>query len=328
MMAVQSSKELVGNLFQLRDLNRIPFIPWIGRFAAQLEQIDTEEMLSDAGALSRALINAQKLFGYDAVATPLDPSLEAEACGCPIEWGGPSDMPTVTGGPLADPANLDTNGFEKRGRVPVVLEAVRRINAIRGKEVAVIGVVTGPLTLARHLRGGGFLSDAPAEATKTIAISGGVALKLARLYCEAGADVIAIADETLGQIEPAQCQLVAPPLRSIWNVVHFYNARSILITRGCRREHVDPLLALGADGVVISGDVDYAVLAKRAAERKTCWARPTPESALIEGGLPPADLLATRGKGFFLSTEWDVPYEASVDRMNDVMRAIGDLRHS
>ena len=328
MMAVQSSKELVRSLFQLRDLSRIPFIPWVGRFAAQLEQIDVEEMLSDAGALSRALINAQKLFGYDAISTVIDPSLEAEACGCSIEWRGSGNLPAVTGHPLADSASLDTTSFEKRGRVPVVLEAIKRINAIRGKQVAIVGVVTGPLALALHLRGDALLSDAPQEAAKAITIAGGVALKLARLYCEAGADVIAISGPTLGQVPPATLQLVAAPLRSIWNVVHFYNARSLLITRGCRREHIEPVLALGADGVVMSGDVDYAELAKGAAGRKACWARPVPEAALLESGSLPADLLANRGKGFFLSTEWEVPYEASVDRMNDVMRAIGDLHQS
>jgi uroporphyrinogen-III decarboxylase len=328
MMAVQSSKELVRGLFQFRDLSRIPFMPWVGRFAAQLEQIDVEEMLCDAGALSRALINAQKVFGYDAISTVIDPSLEAEACGGSIEWGGPGDLPVITGHPLAGAKDLDVTGFEKRGRVPVVLEAVRRIHTIKGKEVAVVGMVTGPLTLARQLGGDAFLSDCTQDSAKTIAVAGSVALKLARLYCEAGADVIAIADEALSQIEPTQYQLVAAPLRSIWNVVHFYSAHSLLIIRGCPSEHVEPLLALGADGVVISGDLDYAELAKGASAHKTCWARPVPESALLEGASSPADLLATRGKGFFLSTEWDVPCEASVDRMNEVMRAIGDLQHS
>ena len=68
-MAEQSSKELIRSLFQLRDLPRIPFVPWVGSFAAQLEQISVEDMLSDAGLLSTSLMNAQQLFGYDAIVT-------------------------------------------------------------------------------------------------------------------------------------------------------------------------------------------------------------------------------------------------------------------
>ena len=83
----QSSKDLIRGLFELRDLPKVPFIPWVGSFAAQLEQIQIEIMLSDAGSLSRALINAQKLFGYDAIVAAFDLSLEAEACGCRIDWG-------------------------------------------------------------------------------------------------------------------------------------------------------------------------------------------------------------------------------------------------
>lgn len=327
-MSAQSSKELVRSLFQFRDLSRIPFLPWMGRFAAQLEQVDVKEMLCDPGALSRALLNAQRLFGYDAIATVIDPTLEAEACGCSIEWGGPGDLPAVTGHPLTEAKDLDFTGFEKRGRVPVVLEALKRINAIRGKEIAIVGVVTGPLTLARHLRGDALLSDPTPDAAKTVALAGSVALKLARSYCEAGVDVIAIADEMLGQAEPSRCQLAAAPLRSIWNVVHFYNAHSLLVTRHARPEHVEPLLGLGADGVVLSGELDQAELARAAAAWRQCCGYPVPDAALREGGAPAANLPPVRGKGLFLSTEWDVPYEASVDRMNDVMRMIADLQHS
>ena len=70
----QSSKELSRGLFELRDLARVPFIPWVCSFAAQLEQVEIEEMLSDAGLLSRSLMNAQKLFGYDAIVSVFDTS--------------------------------------------------------------------------------------------------------------------------------------------------------------------------------------------------------------------------------------------------------------
>src|SRR3972149_7483653 len=92
-MAGRSSKELVRDLFQLRELERVPFIPWVCSFAAQLEQIPVEAMLSDAGLLSRSLLNAQALFRYDAIANVFDPSLEAEACGCAIDWSQGGGLP-------------------------------------------------------------------------------------------------------------------------------------------------------------------------------------------------------------------------------------------
>src|SRR3989304_10076929 len=115
----QSSKELVRSLFQLRDLARVPFIPWVCSFAAQLEQIEMEAMLSDSGLLSRALINSQKLFGYDAIVNVFDPTLEAEACGCNVDWSQNETLPCVVSHPLSEGAttdDLDISNFEKRGR--------------------------------------------------------------------------------------------------------------------------------------------------------------------------------------------------------------------
>lgn len=125
-MADQTSKKLVRDLFRLSELPRLPFIPWVSTFAARLEQISVKEMLSDPTTLSKSLENAQKLFGYDAIISVFDPSLEAEACGCRIAWGAEGELPTVIGHPLMEGAtieDLDFSEIEKRGRLPIILES-------------------------------------------------------------------------------------------------------------------------------------------------------------------------------------------------------------
>ncbi len=331
-MAEQSSKELVRGLFELRDMLRVPFIPWVCSFAAQLEQIQAKAMLSDAGILSRALINAQKLFGYDAIVNIFDSSLEAEACGCKINWGQGDALPEVTSHPLNEGAaigDLDFTDFEKRGRLPVVLEATKRLNIIKGKEIAIIGMITGPLTLAGHLKGESFIDNLEQdtdEAAEIISAAGSIALKLCRTYCETGVDAIVIAEETLGQINPAVYQAVASSLRSIWNVSRFYNVHSLVLSKGCRNEDIEPILELQADGVAISGDMDYAQVKDAALKRNCCFARSISSSSLLDSvtavGDSTADCLSSAGKGFFLSTEWDVPYSTSVNNMHEVVRII------
>lgn len=334
----QSSKEMVRGLFQLKDTPRIPFIPWVCSFAAQLEQVPVKAMLSDAGSLSRGLINAQKLFGYDAIVNIFDPSLEAEACGCKVDWSENGALPRVVSHPLGEGAaieDLDISNIENRGRLPVVIEATKRLNIIKGKDLAIIGLITGPLTLAGHLRGEGFLTELnqdPEEAMKVITLAGSIGLKLCRLYCELGVDVIVIAEEMLGQLPPGRCQAALAPLRSIWNVARFYSVHTLILSKGCTGEHLEPVLGLQADGLALSGDMDYKQVREAALKHNCCYSGSLAESALLDTPARVADLtrdrLSGRGKGFFLSTEWEVPYITSVKNMHEVMGVIRSSQQS
>lgn len=137
--------------------------------------------------LARALQNAQKLFGYDAVVFSFDPPLEAEACGCSINWGKESDLPSVPR--LIDlqaVAQTDISDIEKRGRLPVVLEAARRLKVLLGRTVAQVGAVTGPLTLATCLSGVGIekLGEGSEEVKGVLRLAGQVTLRVCKAYCE------------------------------------------------------------------------------------------------------------------------------------------------
>ena len=336
-MAEQSSKELVRGLFQLRDLSKVPFIPWVCSFAAQLEQIQVEAMLSDPGLLSRALLNTHKLFNYDAIVNVFDPSLEAEACGCKISWSQDGALPRVVSHPLSEGAtieDLDVANLENNGRLPAILEATKRLTIVRGKEAAIVGVITGPLTLAKHLRGESFaeLDQGTEEAIKVIAIAGNIGLKLCRSYCELGVDVVAIAEEMLGRVRPALYQAAAASLRSIWNVTRFYNVHSLIVSRGCVEGDIEPILGLQADGVALAGNIDYTQLRDAALKRDCCYARSIPSSILLDTPSRMRDsilqCLSEKGRGFFLSTEWEIPYATSVNNMHEVMRLIRDNQYS
>ena len=155
MSAQITSKELVQRLFLDQELPRLPFIPWLGGHTAKLEQISLRTMTTDPGKLSTALQNAWKLYGHDAITSPFDPTLEAEACGCELIWQY-DDQPLPVAHKLQNSPGinmLDISDPEKRGRLPVVLEAMQRIKTALGQTVALIPVVTGPISLASQLLG-------------------------------------------------------------------------------------------------------------------------------------------------------------------------------
>jgi hypothetical protein len=334
LMAELSSKELVKGLFGGKELARPPFIPWVCSFAARLEQVPMQDMLSDPGVLSRACLNAQELLGYDAITVVFDPALEAEACGCEVEWTDDCSLPRVTGHPFADSASLrglDANGFDKKGRIPAVQEATKRLKQVRGKQVAIAAVVTGPLTLAAHLSGETFFDRhgdsglGGDEARQTVAAAADIILRLCKRYCEAGVDVIAVAEEGFAGVTDEGRQYLAGVLKSFWNVLKFYGVNSLILSRGCGTADIGPLISLKADGLAITGSFDAGALRDMAVKANVRFSRSVPSSALCGEGLTDAvkALADGSGRGSFLSTEWDVPYDTSVAAMQQIADAVG-----
>jgi uroporphyrinogen decarboxylase len=237
----------------------------------------------------------------------------------------------VVSHPLAGSAiqeNIDIQILEKRGRIPVYVEAIKRINILRGKQVAIMGVVTGPFTLATHLFGESLEAElklGKIEAGKAITIAGNIGLKLCRTYCELGVDVIVINDEMLGKMDTGLYAIVAAPLKSIWNVARFFDVRSLILTGGCTPDKAGPIIDLQADGVSLGANVDGTTLQKTMAGRKVCYGLGipsavynTPAEAIKLTGVP---LLGNR-KGCFITTDGEVPYTTSVETMQEIMQAI------
>ncbi len=327
-----SSKALVKDLFLLKDLPRLPFLPWVCTFAAKLEQFPVVDMLSEPGLLSTALLNAQELFSYDAITVVFDPSLEAEACGCEVSWPDNGDaLPQVVSHPFPGGTGMekiDIPGLEKRGRLPVCIEAFKRINILRGKQIALLGMVTGPFTLARHLYGENLAVDlrqGKAEAIKVIAAAGSIGLKLCRTYCELGADVVVINDGMLGSLDASSLTSAAAPLKSIWNVVRFYNVRSLLLTPGCTPDNIRPVIDLQSDGVSLGTDVDGAAVQQAAAGRKICCGLNIPTAVLDKpaDAVTLADIpMSDNRRGWFITTDGEIPYTAGVETIQEIARLI------
>ncbi len=322
-----SAKTLVKDLFFYKELPRIPFIPWVCTFAAKLEQITVPEMLSDPGLLSTALLNCQELFGYDAIPVVYDPSLEAEACGCEVAWPDSEDaLPQVVSHPFPEGngmAQVDISGLEKRGRLPACFEAFKRINILRGKQVGLMGIATGPITLACHLYGATLTADlqqGKTEAVKAVALAGSIGLKICRIYCELGADVVVLSDRMLGSINPNTAAAASTPLKSIWNVIRFYNVRSLILATGCRPQNIPPIVSLQPDGVALGTAADNTTLLP-AARKKICCGLSIPVTVLDKPAeaITPADIPAGDNRqGWFLTTDGEIPYNANVETIQAI----------
>ena len=148
-------------------------------------------------------------YGFDSVAPYFSIHLEAEALGAKVDWRDRLSIPHVADVCLPDldalalPAN-----FSARPGPAQLLRAVRLLRRRYGGEVAVIGKVIGPWTLAYHLHGvENLLLDTilePAKTRRAIRELARVPIEFAAAQFEAGADAVVWADHVTSDLVSAQ----------------------------------------------------------------------------------------------------------------------------
>lgn len=201
----KNGKNLLINTFKGISGKRAPWVPFAGIHAGKLVGYDATEVLTDSERLKKALIEVIKLYRPDGMPITFDLQLEAEILGCNLMWDKKAP-PSVKAHPLAEKKEIPTRLPEPEdGRFPVVLEVMEYMSKNFGNEVAFFGLVTGPLTLASHLRGTDFFMDMiedPEYASSLLEYAKNVALQVKDFYIEAGMDVIAVVDPLVSQVSP------------------------------------------------------------------------------------------------------------------------------
>lgn len=150
-----NSYQRVMNTLTGRPVDRVPVFAVLGAYGARLTGTDMRTLFSDAAAYVAGQKALQAEFGFDLVLTGLDYSALAEAFGGEVAWCGdqPPNMKRPAFGnatdalrsPLPDPAGS--------GRLPVILEANRRLAELYRERVPLISAIPGPGCLPALLLG-------------------------------------------------------------------------------------------------------------------------------------------------------------------------------
>ena len=135
-----------------RPRDRVPVFAGISLWAASnFPEASFQEIASDPDLIVKAQWWARELIGIDALYPSADPLVIAEAFGCRVRF--------LETGPLVDPLPLPIERVEdverlpfpdprKTGRLPVMLEAARQLNAKTRGEMPIIGTFEGAFTNA------------------------------------------------------------------------------------------------------------------------------------------------------------------------------------
>ncbi|MZQ97493.1 MAG: uroporphyrinogen decarboxylase [Acidaminobacter sp.] len=257
-------KELIFKALRHEALTEVPWVPFAGVHAGQIKGYTAEEMLRNADYIVESLMEVNKLYMPDGLPVIFDLQVEAEILGCELLWAK-DNPPSVRTHPLADTREMPCAcklPTADSGRVPMILDAMRKTKKEIGDEVALYGLVCGPFTLASHLRGSNIFMDMVMDedyVRELLAFCTMAACRMSELYIEAGMDVIAVVDPLVSQVSPDHIDnLLADGFRTIFDYIRAKGAFSCFFVCGNATKQMEAMCKTGPDGISIDENVDLA----------------------------------------------------------------------
>ncbi|OGO14752.1 MAG: hypothetical protein A2Z02_06955 [Chloroflexi bacterium RBG_16_48_7] len=328
-----NSKVLFRNTLDIRNAGRPAFIPFVYSLAAKVIQTPLKDAVYDPTSFANSLETAWKLFNYDGITNVFDSTVEAEACGCTLKWGGDYDPPLIIKAPdLNEKLPEDLSGNE---RISVLLEATRRLSISAGKDVAIVGVITGLLSLAENLVEGleGRLEKQGQDpkAQEILSLLGNLLTKYIKQLCETRIDAVFVREETTGASFLKEVKLVKEVYTTIFNIIRYYRSYPVLILSDFDLGDLPDLFdVLRPSGIVLRGlrfskdDLNY--LKELSNSRGICFgiALPFGEEKSLWEQLDIANdfVCRNRAPGLFYTSDGEIPYNIPMETIHGLMAKI------
>lgn len=256
------SKQILFDALQRKKIERPAWVPFVGCHGGALIGKDAETYLKSGELMAQGVKEGIKRYQPDGIPVTFDLQIEAEALGCELQWAKenpPAVVKHVLNGKLLKDINMIE---ENSGRIPEVLKAIRTLKQDTN-DVALYGLVTGPFTLALHLKGTDIFMDMfdhPDNVKKLMASTNEIAKKMAKMYIDAGCEVIAMVDPMTSQISPeAFREFVTPFAMDFFSDVRNQNTFSSFFVCGHAQRNIEAMCETKPDNVSIDENIplDY-----------------------------------------------------------------------
>lgn len=330
-------KELLFKVLRHEEAERVPWVPFAGVHAGKLKGYNAKEILLDSDKLYESLMEVHKLYMPDGMPIMFDLQVEAEILGCKLLWAD-YNPPSVRKHPyMKEGSGLPTDDMiptKESGRIPMILDAMKRMKKSVGDDTALYGLICGPLTLASHLRGSDFFMDMVMDkdyVTKLMEFCTKVAIQMADFYIEAGMDVIAVVDPLVSQVSPESfAELMGIHFAKIFDFIREKGVFSAFFVCGNASNQIKVMCDTHPDSIHVDENVD---LAKAKAV--------TDEYNIVIGGNIPLTTTMLFGnqqdnmkcvidiydtvknhRNFILSPGCDMPYDVPIENTIAVTQAV------
>jgi uroporphyrinogen decarboxylase len=255
-------KELLLDAFKGKKTDRIPWVPFVGCHGGALIDTDAETYLKSGDFIVKGIEKAIEIYEPDGIPVNFDLSVEAEALGCNLQWA-PENPPAVVDHVLSEKKLSDLPEINKdSGRIPEILKALSILND-KVKDVALYALITGPFTLALHLKGTDIfmdMYDKPDQVKELMKFCTGICNTTADLYMDAGCDIVSLVDPMTSQISPdAFREFVTPYATEIFEHIRNANTLSSFFVCGHAQKNVEAMCETKPDNISVDENIplDY-----------------------------------------------------------------------
>lgn len=257
-------KDLILKTLRHEKVDGIPWVPFAGVHAGILKGYTAKEILVDGDKLFESLMEVNKMYTPDGMPVMFDLQIEAEIMGCELLWAE-DNPPSVVAHPYSGDKVIPCKcQIPKKtdGRIPMVLDVMHRLKEEIGDQVALYGLICGPVTLASHIRGSEFFMDIIKDkefAAQMVEFCAEVCIAMSNYYIEAGMDVIGVVDPIISQISPKAIEkLFLDSFTAVFDNIKSQGVLSSFFVCGDATIQMDVMCRTHADGISVDENVNIA----------------------------------------------------------------------
>ncbi|MBF0327582.1 MAG: methyltransferase [Nitrospirae bacterium] len=292
-----NSRERVLKVFKGEQVDRVPCFSGMGNITeAAINQLGYKfaGIHLDAKMMAETAASTYKMFGLECGVVPVDLCVEAEALGCVINVYPQAEgilYPTIKEKLIHNEGEMDSVNIPadlgSRGRVPLLMEAIKLMKADIGSDVAVGSYVLGPFTLAGQIME---LNDLlklsfkkADKVAKLLDLMADAIIVVAKEYEKAGIDYITVREmgATSDVLSPRVFKnLIMPPLQKISKELKVF---SVLHICGKTNDIVIPMAEAGYTAISVEQKNDVAETRKKLGPGAIIFGNYDPYNVLVSG---------------------------------------------
>lgn len=331
-----TAKELLFATLRHEETSSTPWVPFAGVHAGKLTGYNATEVLTDGDKLYASLMEVNKLYKPNGQPVIFDLQIEAEILGCELLWttDGPPSVKTHPLEATTDIPCLCTIPTKDDGRMPMVLDVMRRMKASVGETTALYGLICGPFTLASHLRGNDIFMDMFDDEEyvhNLLKYCTEVGKKMSEYFIEAGMDVIAVVDPLVSQVSSDHFEeFLSEPFTALFDFIREKKAFSSFFVCGNATRNIEVMCKTNPDSISVDENVNIVAAKEISDKYNVAIGGNIPLTSIMLHGTQQdnmkyvVDMLdkIPNKKNLIIAPGCDMPYDVPVENAIGVAQAV------